>query len=50
MVVLHPQYQIGKIVALSGTGAKRTATVAFATGTQKKFVLSQSPLRPATKK
>ena len=50
MVVLHPQYHLGKIIALSGNGARRTATVAFATGTQKKFVLAQSPLRPASAK
>jgi DNA helicase II / ATP-dependent DNA helicase PcrA len=50
MVVLHPQYQVGKIIALSGSGARRTATVAFATGGQKKFVLAQSPLRPASSK
>ena len=25
MVVLHPQYHVGKIIALSGSGARRTA-------------------------
>ncbi len=30
MVVRHPQYGLGKIIALSGTGPRRVATVAFA--------------------
>jgi DNA helicase-2/ATP-dependent DNA helicase PcrA len=48
MVVTHPQYGVGKIVALSGSRDKRTATVQFVTGAgQRKFRLSQSPLRPA---
>lgn len=47
MTVLHPQYGPGKIIALSGAGMKRMATVAFAAAGQKKFILSQSPLRPA---
>jgi DNA helicase-2/ATP-dependent DNA helicase PcrA len=47
MVVRHPEYGLGKIIALSGTGLRRVATVAFAsTAGQKKFVLSQSVLRP----
>ena len=48
MVVRHPQYGLGKVVALSGGGAKRSATVAFASmAGQKKFMLALSPLRPA---
>ncbi len=47
MVVTHPEYGLGKIVALSGKADKRVATVNFATGAgQKKFVLTHSPLRP----
>jgi DNA helicase II / ATP-dependent DNA helicase PcrA len=47
MVVRHPQYGLGKIIALSGAGPRRVATVAFASSAgQKKFVLSQSQLRP----
>ena len=47
MLVRHPEYGLGKIVALSGSGARRTATVAFASSAgEKKFVLQQSPLRP----
>lgn len=47
MAVLHPEYGPGKIVALSGSGDKRRATVRFPTAGQKKFVLIHSPLRPA---
>jgi DNA helicase-2/ATP-dependent DNA helicase PcrA len=48
MVVRHPDYGLGKIVALSGAGVRRMATVAFASQAgQKKFMLQQSPLRPA---
>jgi DNA helicase-2/ATP-dependent DNA helicase PcrA len=47
MLVRHPEYGLGKIVALSGSGARRTATVNFTSSAgQKKFVLEQSPLRP----
>ena len=37
---------IGKIMALSGAGARRVATVAFPTAGQKKFILANSALRP----
>jgi DNA helicase-2/ATP-dependent DNA helicase PcrA len=47
MAVLHPEYGPGKIIALSGAGQRRVATVAFAMAGQKKFILAQSPLRPA---
>lgn len=48
MVVRHPDYGLGKVVALSGSGAKRSATVAFASAAgQKKFMLLQSQLQPA---
>lgn len=46
MVVRHPEYGIGKILALSGAGLRRMATVAFPSHGQKKFMLSASPLRP----
>ena len=50
MVVTHPEYGLGKIVALSGSRDKRTATVQFASGAgEKKFRLAHSPLRPAGK-
>jgi DNA helicase-2/ATP-dependent DNA helicase PcrA len=48
MLVRHPEYGLGKILALSGTGVKRTATVAFATGAgEKRFILAHSKLQPA---
>ncbi|MBI2823183.1 MAG: UvrD-helicase domain-containing protein [Planctomycetia bacterium] len=48
MLVRHPEYGLGKIMALSGSGPRRTATIAFAAiGGQKKFILRQSALRPA---
>jgi len=47
MIVKHPTYGLGKVVALSGSGERRTATIAFVAGAgQKKFVLASSPLRP----
>jgi DNA helicase-2/ATP-dependent DNA helicase PcrA len=50
MAVIHPEYGLGKIAALSGSGPKRTATVHFAAGAGvKKFRLAHSPLRPAMK-
>src|SRR5262249_49165084 len=41
MVVRHPEYGLGKIVALSGSGVRRMATVSFATAGEKKFILHQ---------
>lgn len=47
MTVLHPDKGVGIVVALSGQGAKRTATVDFrSTGQQEKFVIATSGLRP----
>jgi DNA helicase-2/ATP-dependent DNA helicase PcrA len=48
MIVIHPSYGPGKIIALSGSGLKRKATVMFASGAgEKHFLLAHSPLRPA---
>jgi DNA helicase-2/ATP-dependent DNA helicase PcrA len=48
MAVRHPEYGLGKIVALSGSGANRRAAVAFASAAgEKTFVLAKSPLCPA---
>ena len=47
MAVVHPEYQLGKVIAVTGRGKRRTATVAFATAGEKKFVIAQSSLRPA---
>ncbi len=47
MVVMHPEYGLGKIVALGGSGSKRSATVQFAGGEQARtFRLAYSELRP----
>jgi DNA helicase-2/ATP-dependent DNA helicase PcrA len=47
MTVIHPEYGPGKIVALSGMGKNRRATIQFATVGQKKIILAHSPVRPA---
>ena len=47
MIVRHPEYGLGRIVALSGGGPGRQATVDFASAAgRKKFVIAKSPLRP----
>jgi DNA helicase II / ATP-dependent DNA helicase PcrA len=47
MLVRHPAYGLGRIVALSGRGAARKAAVEFGPRHgNKKFLLSESPLRP----
>ena len=46
--VLHPQYGIGRIVAIDGAGPDRKGRVAFTVGGERTFVLSKSPLRPVT--
>ncbi len=46
MLVSHPEYGAGKIVALSGQGKKRMATVEFFGSEQKKFRLAHSSLQP----
>jgi DNA helicase-2/ATP-dependent DNA helicase PcrA len=48
MVVRHPEYGLGKIVALSGAGMRRIATVTFFSPPgQRKFMLAQCDLVPA---
>jgi DNA helicase-2/ATP-dependent DNA helicase PcrA len=44
--VLHPEYGLGRIVAVEGAGPNRKGRVAFAVGPERTFVLSKSPLRP----
>ncbi len=46
--VVHPQYGIGRIVAIDGAGPDRKGRVAFTVGGERTFVLSKSPLRPVT--
>ena len=47
MTITHPEYGPGKIVALSGIGKNRRATIQFATVGQKKIILAHSAVRPA---
>jgi DNA helicase-2/ATP-dependent DNA helicase PcrA len=47
MTVVHPEYGPGKIVALSGSGKNRRATIQFATVGPKKIILAHSAVRPA---
>jgi DNA helicase-2/ATP-dependent DNA helicase PcrA len=47
MTVTHPEYGPGKIVALSGIGKNRRATIQFATVGEKKIILAHSAVRPA---
>ncbi len=47
MVVTHPDFGPGKIVALSGAGKARKATIRFAKAGERRFVLAHSPVRPA---
>ena len=43
--VIHPEYGLGRIVAIDGAGPNRKGRVAFATAGEKTFVLAKSPLR-----
>jgi DNA helicase-2/ATP-dependent DNA helicase PcrA len=47
MTATHPEYGPGKIVALSGSGKNRRATVQFPSAGEKKIILAHSQLRPA---
>ena len=44
--VLHPEYGLGRIVAIDGAGRDRKARVMFAVGGERTFVLSKSALKP----
>ncbi len=43
--VIHPEYGLGRIVAIDGAGPNRKGRVAFATAGEKTFVLAKAPLR-----
>jgi DNA helicase-2/ATP-dependent DNA helicase PcrA len=43
--VLHPEYGLGKIMAVEGAGPNRKGRVKFAIGPERTFVLARSPLR-----
>jgi DNA helicase-2/ATP-dependent DNA helicase PcrA len=47
MLVRHPEFGLGRIVALSGSGAERHATVDFTSSAgRQRLLLAESPLRP----
>lgn len=47
MRIEHSEYGPGEIIALSGEGPKRRASVRFDDGSERKFVLIHADLRPA---
>ena len=46
MLVTHPEYGAGTIIALSGQGVKRSAVIRFLRGGEKKFLLIHAHLTP----
>ena len=46
--VLHPQYGLGRIIAIDGAGPNRKGRVAFTLGGERTFVLAKAPLRLVT--
>jgi DNA helicase-2/ATP-dependent DNA helicase PcrA len=48
VLVVHPQYGIGRISAIEGAGPNRKGRVAFTIAGEKSFVLAKSPLRPVS--
>lgn len=44
--VMHPQYGLGRIVAIQGAGADRKARIAFTLAGERTFVLAKAPLKP----
>jgi DNA helicase II / ATP-dependent DNA helicase PcrA len=44
--VMHPQYGLGRIVAIDGAGPNRKGKVAFTLGGERTFILAKSPLKP----
>ncbi len=47
--VLHPEYGLGRIVAIDGAGPNRKGRVAFVGGPERSFILAKSPLRPVVR-
>ncbi len=47
MLVRHPEHGLGRVIALSGRGADRKATVEFTSApSQRRFLIAKSRLRP----
>jgi DNA helicase-2/ATP-dependent DNA helicase PcrA len=45
VAVVHPEYGIGRVVAIDGAGPDRKGRIAFTLGGEKTFVLAKAPLR-----
>ncbi|MDR3633722.1 MAG: UvrD-helicase domain-containing protein [Isosphaeraceae bacterium] len=45
VAVIHPDYGIGRVVAVDGAGPDRKGRIAFTVGGEKTFVLAKAPLR-----
>jgi len=46
VTVMHPQYGIGRIVAVDGLGPNRKGRVNFTVGGERTFILAKAPLKP----
>ena len=49
VLVVHPEYGLGRITATEGEGTGRKGKVAFAVGPARTFVFAKSPLKPMSK-
>ena len=47
--VMHPEYGLGRIVAIEGAGPDRKGRVAFTVGGERTFILAKSPLKTITR-
>src|SRR5262249_12491899 len=45
VAVVHPEFGLGRIMALEGEGSGRKGRVAFAFGRERTFILAKAPLR-----
>jgi DNA helicase-2/ATP-dependent DNA helicase PcrA len=50
MLVSHPEYGLGRVLALDGIGQNRKATVDFPGDRKRKFILEKSQLQPVGKR
>lgn len=49
VLVVHPEFGLGRITATEGEGTGRKGKVAFAVGPPRTFVFARSPLKPMSK-
>ncbi|HEV3167494.1 MAG TPA: 3'-5' exonuclease, partial [Isosphaeraceae bacterium] len=45
VAVTHPQYGLGRVIAIEGAGPSRKGRIAFVLGGERTFVLAKAPLR-----